>query len=836
MDDVRALQEFGRDDVALVGGKAANLGELTRAGFPVPPGFVVTTVAYVDFVAGAGLGEPIQTLAATGPAGAPAIRALFAAAAFPEVLRTEIAAAYERLGAPAVAVRSSATAEDLPEASFAGQQDSYLDVLGLDAVVAAVQSCWASLWTDRAVAYRQRQGVDSAEVSLAVVVQQMVRADAAGVLFTVNPLDGRDDEMLVSAARGLGEAVVSGTADSDEVVVRLADQRVSARRVSADPVLTDGAALVLAGLGARVAAHFGGPQDIEWAQEGERLLLVQARPVTALPPPEAPPPTDWTVPDRTALYVRASIVEQLPDPLSPLFADLVDGAVTRSLTALMTELIGPGAVRPGEVGLPTVNGYAYYAYSLSGMLRITLRSGKALLVLGKGRRSSRVRWRTYSRPRYADAVASWSSLDPAAADATELLAGVVALLDAGAEYYTAVQTVIPVAAISEIVFSRVYESLLRRAGDPPAATFLLGFDSLPIRAEQSLFDLAGWVGGRPALAATLRTTSSAELLAERPVAEEDGWPGFWSRLQAHLDRYGHTVYNLDFVNPVPADDPAPLLDALRFYLTEGAAADPYARQRRSVAAREDLTRTVRARLGGVRRPVFDGLLRRAQENAPLREDALADVGLAWPQLRRLLAELGRRLVDAGVVDGAEDVCWLRHEEIATALASPDPPRYQAEVEQRRQVWRGQRRVTPPQVLPERIWLRLFGRMLPATSAAQSGNVLTGLAGSAGRVTAVARVLAGPEDFGRLQPGEVLVANITTPAWTSLFVRAAGVVTDVGGPLSHSSIVAREYGIPAVLGTGVGTKRIRTGQRVTVDGDAGTVTLHADEPAAADFGS
>jgi pyruvate,water dikinase len=127
-------------------------------------------------------------------------------------------------------------------------------------------------------------------------------------------------------------------------------------------------------------------------------------------------------------------------------------------------------------------------------------------------------------------------------------------------------------------------------------------------------------------------------------------------------------------------------------------------------------------------------------------------------------------------------------------------------------------------------------MLPATSAAQSGNVLTGLAGSAGRVTAVARVLAGPEDFGRLQPGEVLVANITTPAWTSLFVRAAGVVTDIGGPLSHSSIVAREYGIPAVLGTGVGTKRIRTGQRVTVDGDAGTVTLHDAEPAAADFGS
>ncbi|MFL6026719.1 MAG: PEP-utilizing enzyme, partial [Friedmanniella sp.] len=428
-----------------------------------------------------------------------------------------------------------------------------------------------------------------------------------------------------------------------------------------------------------------------------------------------------------------------------------------------------------------------------------------------------------------------SDLHPATTGSAELLAGVVELLYAGAEYYTAVQTIIPVAAGSEILFSRVYDSLLRRPGDPPAATLLLGFDSIPIRAEKSLFDLARWVRDRPALAATLQATPSGVLLAERPDSAQDGWPEFWSRLQGHLDRYGHTVYNLDFVNPVPADDPAPLLDTLRFYLTAGPAADPHQRQRRSTAAREELAGTVRARLGPLRRRLFDGLLSRAQENAPLREDALADVGLAWPQLRRLLAELGRRLVAAGVVDDPADVCWLRHEEIAAALAAERPPGQQAEVERRRQIWRGQRRATPPQVLPERVWLTLFRRMLPGATNRDGGDLLTGLAGSAGRVTAVARVLAGPEDFGLLQPGEVLVASITTPAWTPLFVRAAAVVTDIGGPLSHSSIVAREYGIPAVLGTGVGTRRIRTGQRVTVDGDAGTVTLHDAAPASTGIG-
>ena len=403
-----------------------------RAGFPVPPGFVVTTAAYQDLLEGAGLTGRLRDLAADGPSAAPLIRDLVTAAPVPDELRGAIAAAYADLGSPAVAVRSSATAEDLADASSAGQQDTYLDVQGVEDVMAAVRSCWASLWTDRAMAYRARRGVDPADLSLAVVVQQLVRADAAGVLFTLNPLDGRTDELLISAAHGLGETVVSGTADSDEVVVDLAARRVRTRRVGTTPVLDEDAALALAELGTRVAAHFGGPQDVEWAREDGRFLLVQARPVTALPPPEAPPPSDWSVPDPSALYVRASIVEQLPDPLSPLFADLVDGSVTRSLTALMDELIGPGAVRPGDVGLPTVNGYAYYRYSSSGLLRITLRSAKVLLVLGNGRRSSRVRWRSYSRPRYQDAVAVWRDRpELGAVDSDELLAAVETLLDAG---------------------------------------------------------------------------------------------------------------------------------------------------------------------------------------------------------------------------------------------------------------------------------------------------------------------------------------------------------------------------------------------------------------------
>jgi pyruvate,water dikinase len=449
-------------------------------------------------------------------------------------------------------------------------------------------------------------------------------------------------------------------------------------------------------------------------------------------------------------------------------------------------------------------------------------------------RSARRRWHDEFRPRYARLVDRWATPAPPERPAAELLDGVRDLLDGAARYYTAVQMIIPLAYLSELLFTAFYDRLVRRAGDPPASTFLLGFESLPIRAEQSLYDLAAWCRQQPDLAAALAATPSErvrDLLAtETPPAGVAGerWHAWRQRFQAHLDRYGHMVYNLDFVNPVPADEPAPLMDALTFYL-RGGGTDPRARQGRAAARRQEATAAVRDRLDAPRRAAFERLLRWAQEIAPVREDALADIGLAWPLMRRMLLELGQRLVVAGALARPADVFWLEHAELQALAAALDAGRANLDgradaVERRKMVWRGQKRVIPPQLLPQRSWFRAFDGLMPARSDAQTGATIAGVGASQGAVTAPARVLGGPADFGQLQPGEVLVASITTPAWTSLFAMAAAVVTDVGGPLSHSSIVAREYGIPAVLGTGVATRRIRSGQLVRVDGDAGTVTL------------
>jgi pyruvate,water dikinase len=842
---IKQFAELGRDDIDQAGGKGANLGELTRAGLPVSPGFVIVTDAYKAYIAEHDLADKIAALAAAkdDPAAyddaSEEIRALFAGE-ISESLRSEIAEAYASLGTEVpVAVRSSATAEDLPEASFAGQQDTYLNVRGLEDLLAAVRDCWASLWTARAMAYRARQGIDPAAVSLAVVVQQMVDAEAAGVMFTANPSNGRRNETVISAAWGLGESIVSGSVNTDNIVVRTpegtvvssdtaekavmtvyAQRRTEERLVPEDlrkrQVLSEAEAAELTGYGTRIAEHFGAPEDIEWARADGQFWILQARPITALPEPEAPMPTDWTVPDPTAMYARASIVEQLPDPLSPLFADVIDGAVTRSLQSLFQEFIGEDVIRDTDVGLPTINGYAYYGYSRSGMMRLMWKSPRAFQALFAG--IGIPRWRSYAHPKYRRIVSDWTARDVTGMTTAELLDGVQELVEAAAEYYTSVQTIIPIAATSEIVLTWFYDAVVRREGDPPAQVFVLGSDSEPIRAEKSLYDLAIWTRDHQELAESLLALPPEEFLERAAASQDPAWHEWHTRFQAHLSAYGHTVYNLDFMNPVPADDPAPLLQTLRFFVS-GKGSDPYERQRNLAARREQATAAVLARLDPVRAKPFNRLLHWAQRVAPIREDALADVGLAWPQVRRMLLEIGRRLQEAGVINEATDVFWLHPNEIDEGIGG-----LADQVEQRKELWRGQRRATPPQLLPKGGWGDMWRRWMPAASEEQTGDVIKGIGGSMGTVTAPARVLGGPQDFGQMQPGDVLVASITTPAWTSLFAMAAGVVTDIGGPLSHSSIVAREYGIPAVLGTAVATRRIHSGQVIKVDGDAGTVTL------------
>jgi pyruvate,water dikinase len=358
-----------------------------------------------------------------------------------------------------------------------------------------------------------------------------------------------------------------------------------------------------------------------------------------------------------------------------------------------------------------------------------------------------------------------------------------------------------------------------------------------MQAEKSLYDLAQWVHEQEGLASALEGMSGEQFVAAYRQRTEQGglssetWQAFWQRIDEHLEQFGHTIYDLDFAKGILTEDPAPLLKTLTFFLSSQAP-DPYQRQANAEEARREATRQVVNRLRGYRLRTFRRLLERAQRYAPLREEALADVGLGWPVLRQMLREIGRRLVSHHAIEAADDVHWLLLPELQEAVSKLDtgqsPAHYQATIAERRAIWERERKLTPPAALPIKGGASFLGfdfsNMMPARLDQPEGDVLKGIAASPGSVTGPARVIHGPEEFDQMRPGDILVARITTPAWTPLFALAAGIVTDVGGPLSHGSIVAREYHIPAVLGTGVATERLNSGQQITVDGNTGTVTV------------
>ncbi len=863
LSDLRAKQHT-------VGSKGVWLARLSVAGIPIPTGFHITTAAYRRFVVENRLQPTIENALegvdphqpATLEAAAQTIRDAFISGRIPEEINVAVSLAYANLpgGFPSVAVRSSATAEDQPSLSYAGQQTTYLNVSSIPAIFEAIKRCWASLWTARAITYRLQHQVEMKSLAMAVVVQVLVPAQASGVLFTAHPTTGARDLAVINASWGLGEAVVGGLVTPDIYTVEKASGRVLEHQVAEKhvwavriaqgtevqpiprhlrnkQVLDDNAAARLVQLGIQIEKMFNRPVDIEWTYLDGEFAIVQARPVTALPEAPTLPHFDWKAPNPKAHYIRAGIVELLPDPLSPLFGTLGCTGFNHGLQRMAEQIIGSKKNLP-ENRLTTINGYAYL--TLGFKLSHILGAVTHLPLIKNLLRTSEQRWREQSRPAYIQSIERWETKNFEAERATELLAGIREILNQAVDHYITLQSgLLPCAGISEMLFTSFYNRFVRREGDPPALNFLLGFDSTPMLAEKSLYDLARWCQDHPDLAETIQKIPAyqlAVLLANVHIpagVEQEVWLEFTKYFQYHLQQFGHSIYELDFSKPLPLDDPTPLLETMKFFLS-GQGHNPYLRQQKVSEQRNQAYQSTLARLKGIRRSIFQRLVTWAQRFAPLREDGLADIGLGWPLLRKMLLELGKRMMQKGIIAEAEEIFWLVEDEVEQAIAGLEQERgtevqHQTTVRQRKTAWQAAKHAAPPPVLPRHS--KFMGFNLEKWTPAQAGDlnpVIHGVGTSPGQVVAPASVLSGPEDFGRMSQGKILVTAITTPAWTPLFALAVGVVTDVGGPLSHSSIVAREYGIPAVLGTGIATKRIQTGQTISVDGSLGNVSLVAGQ--------
>lgn len=852
-----------------VGGKGMSLAKMINAGFPVPGGFHITTQAYRQFVTANNL--QIKILAALQkvdvlfPASlettCATIGKFFTDAFIPEEIMQAIQDAYLSLGESQlelpVAVRSSATAEDLPEASFAGQQETYLNIRGQTALLEAIKKCWASLWTARAIAYRIKNNIDQNTVALAIVVQEMVNAEFAGILFTANPINGRRDEMVINASWGLGEAIVGGLVSPDAILANKATGKVKTMQVAEKNVITvstkegtreqplndarrsaqvlnDAQVAELVGIARGIESFHGRPQDIEWCHAGERFFIVQSRPITALP--EAP--IEWAPPNPKGTYMRTSAADLMPAPLSPLFSTLGIPAQVEQMQPLGKRLLNAEPVLAPDY-FTSINSYAYmnaaisprsWWWILTGILPAYPRLLRRLVPL----------WRDELHPEYRAFVAGKKDLEPAGMPAGEIWHEIQELANAAAYYICGLMfATMGASAGSEMLFTKVYDRLARQDGDPDAPTLLMGWDNIPMRSEKSLYDIAMRVRQNDELAEYLLESPTTDLAAQisallkGEMAGIRGFPEFAQRFQAHLEMFGHIVFQLDYAEALPLDHPEMLIETIKMYL-RGEGANPYQRQQASQEKRIQTAETIRKRLKGFKCWAFQKTLKWAQSMAEIREDALAEIGLAYPKLRELLRALGSRLVTAGAIQQAEDIFWLEKDEISQCVSKLDAGQtldgLARRVEARQAFNERIAQVTPPPMMPmkERILGIKTETFIAQTAEAQAGNTLKGVPASAGKVTAPARILRGPQDFAQMRPGEVLVAGTTTPAWTPLFAMASAVVTDIGGPLSHGSIVAREYGIPAVMGTGVATRRIQSGQVITVDGSKGEVILAKTE--------
>ena len=477
----------------------------------------------------------------------------------------------------------------------------------------------------------------------------------------------------------------------------------------------------------------------------------------------------------------------------------------------------------------TVNGYAYTLASFNFSLKmIPLALRLYISVLPKMLRHLIPRWRDHSLPAYQAIIKHWQGIDLAQASDEELLRGIRELAYEDALYWFAAAVPLGLARMTDAALDYFLKSVAN-GSRLSSGSFLRGFPSMTAEAQAQLEAIARKIDASGTLREQVINTPAPRLLdmlAERPDGQD-----VMDDLHQYLDKYGHQIYNLDFAAPTLADNPLPVLLSLKTAVTHPER-NSLTHQAELAQEREALVAQTERSLNPIQRPIFKLLLGWAQRYSPYREEALFYVGAAWPALRRLALELGQRLTESASLDAPDDVFYLKSAELAEAssaraegIGRPDLAKL---AQERRTLREAQMRLDPPVSVPPNGRMKFgpidMAMFEPKPRSVSTGSTLDGFAVSPGQVTAPASVIRSPEDFDKMVTDTILVCTTTTPAWTPLFAQAKGLVTDIGGALAHGSIVAREYGIPAVMGTGVATQRIESGQLIRVDGDRGTVTL------------
>jgi pyruvate,water dikinase len=795
-----------------VGGKAAVLGELLSAGFQVPAGFVITAAALQD-------AAPPRGDTPDGNA------EVIAATPLPHRLVAELRQALTELGDGPVAVRSSATDEDSAQASFAGQYESVLNVEGLDALTDAVRRCWASGLSARMAVYRADRPATGA---IGVLVQRMVAADVAGVAFSANPVTGDTGQTLVSAVPGLGDRLTAGQVTPDEWVVRGDTTELRSGTLNA---LQAEQARAVADLTKRAAAHFGGPQDVEWAISGPTVWLVQSRPITALPDflPEATP-VPVEVP--AGFWTRGPGSDR---PWTPMQRSVYLPVLAEHIKEMFAfSILGPPQAR--EIG-----GWVYLSMGREGDPgALTARAERigAAVAADEPRLIIR-RWHAEWKPAFASRIAELRDVDLAAVADDRFEAHVRTLTGLFAELHAVYFRLV---GASSLVLGELGLACQELLGWSPEQTIRLraGLRGDHMAAIAALAGLARAANARPAVRAALEhaDSSTADRLAD---LDPEFAAAFWGYHRA----YAHRTGGFDITEATLAEQPRVLLNLIRAQLRRPfdveAERDALDRRVSAIVAQAE---TLLADRSADERERFHAVLAASDANTEVRDEKVYYAVSAWALLRYAALEGGRRLAGRGQIARGDDALFLECDEMLDALrtgarqhdrvrlrraqdawasANPGPPSHGAPPAGSPVTNQQLTDLSPEarRAIQASFWAMQLWAGGPAQQADRDG-ALRGTAASAGQYTGPVRIITCLAEFGKLHPGDVLVCPETTAQWAVLFPNLGALVADRGGLLSHPAIIAREYGVPAVVATGRATSVLHDDQIVTVDGSAGTV--------------
>ena len=754
---------------------------------------------------------------------------------------------------------------------------------------------------------------------MAVVAQAMVPSEVSGILFTASPATGERWEMIVNASFGLGEAVVGGHVTPDTYI--LDRESLTAKATMIGPkeqkIVADGeqgtrteaisseerarsslSENMLESLGATAikieALYDGLPQDVEWAIAKGKLWLLQSRPITNLPP--QPIEVVWEPNPPAKILYRRQIVENMPDPVCPLFEELYLTEGLEHARGGRSLMVGGGPI------FVTLHGFAYqradwpqlrdrkrterltedeleaaerkaeeqrrqfhetnaameqhdlelFLDSLSSQEReafedwstsagienlahaVTMpeSDNPTYTAFNKTQVNERVlaKWHDETMPKLLAVVEEWRKVDPSTAESGELLEGIRALAIAEGDYWT--DDTGHTFGVAKSTDSQLQTFLPENLPDHhfTSGQFLSGYKARTMLANEAMYNISTRIQANDSLWELVVATPAARLVDALEQHPDSG--PVRKGIDEYLDAYGHQGYTLDFVEPPQMEDPTPFFATLKTMVTDRDY-NPERHEIEATRKRQQALRDIEELLDGL--PYWQFRFRHwfTHRFYWIREESMFYLGSAWPVLRPLAAELGRRLVDVGTFGLAEDIYYCVTAELREAIAAMKVkkalPEYGRRAAERRELREARKRLHPPGTIPpEASENPSIAFKETQTRNDPNSDTMLGVPVSPGTVTGPASLIKSPAEFDQMRPGSILVCPMTNPAWTPLFAHAAGLVTDIGGILGHGSIVAREYGIPAVVGTGNITQRISSGQIISVDGDAGTVVLLADE--------